>query len=170
MDRIYYSSPFHCSQIDGRPIANALRRSDGAINNIAYVGPVPDLLAASPNFEWVLFNKRPSNHGNHSVIFLAPLPINGEVSARGCFHSPIFDVCLQGHLAHELRPAVHVVGIKWGPHHVFGEKKVLRRILLPEVWVDTSGRRVNDLLDLRLLTGEEECPVQGEIRRAGGLV
>ena len=105
------------------------------------------------------------------MVLLAALAVDGEVPARRRLQSPFARVGLQRQLGHELRVAVHVVGVERRlVRELLAEVDLLIRVRLREVRIHTARGRVDDLLDTRRAAGEEERAVQCEVARARRLV
>jgi hypothetical protein len=138
LHRVQHARPLHRSQVDGRTVVDPLGGPDGAFDDVADVGPVADLTTCSPHDEGVLLDEGPRDHGDHGVVLLATLAVDREVAARRGVETALACVVLKRHLAHELGPAIHVVGVVRWTGHIFREVESLVRVFAAEVRVDAA--------------------------------
>ena len=77
---------------------------------------------------------------------------------------------LQRQLAHELGPAIHVVGVVRRPDHLLGEVQLLGDVLLDVVGIHATGRGEDELLDVGIDRRLDHQTIDDEVAAALGIV
>src|SRR5439155_10236446 len=97
--------------------------------------PVADLLSVAPDIERILFEERTCDHRDHRVVLVTSGTVHGEVTTGGRSESTILAVGAEGHLSHQLGPAIHIVRIKGRSDRIFRKVDGLARVRLQPIWV-----------------------------------
>ena len=168
--RVDDADAFAGAQVDGAGVVNMGGGQEGAGHDVTHVGPVTHLAARAPDLERVLPDECPGNHGYDRVVLVAARAVNREVAADHRLEAVLPVQGTEGEFAHQLGPAVHVVGVVGRADLILGEKQPFCWVGLQMVRVDAAGRGVNDFFDTGETAGSKNDAIEEEIRCAVGLV
>src|ERR1700688_361071 len=101
----------HRSKVDSRAVVDFLAREDRPFDDVFDVGPIADLRSVAPHFEWILPEKGARNHGYDGVILHTPRSVHREVATEGGAHAVFLGIRAESKFAHQLGPAISVIGV-----------------------------------------------------------
>src|SRR5260370_37090396 len=96
--------------------------------------------------------------------------IDCEVAAGGGAHSVVLRVSLQREFAHQLGPAVRIVGVIRTFGEILREIELLFRVRLQKIWVDAARRSEPHFSYFGFERFGKAQTVQKKVRRRAGLV
>src|SRR5271167_57449 len=155
--------PLHRSQVNGRAVVDFFASENRAFNNILDVCPIADLRSVAPYFEGVLPKESPRNHRDYGMVLHPPRSVHREVAARGCAHAVFFRISTQRKLAHQLGPAVSVVGVVRSFCKIFREVELFLHVRLQKIRIDAARGCEHHLFHFRTQSFRENKSVQEKI-------
>ena len=167
---IDHPDTLHRSEVNRRAVVDLLPGQDGTLDNVLNVGPVADLSAVAPHFERVLPEESARNHGDDRVILHSARTIHREITAGSRSHSVFLGISLQREFAHQLGPAIGIVGIIRAFGQVFGEIKLFFGVRLQEIRIHAAGRSEHHFSYFGFEGLGKDQSVQEKVRRRAGLV